>query len=101
MPPSFIARSSRSNSGFSTAVPNHHQRTMILLSAGGLANSCHSAARFEGAPLCPCSHRPAAAKRTEGKKKDTRIAFMLVARKRSRVVLFGSDTAVLEWQTEV
>src|SRR5271168_1298343 len=36
MPSAFICWSSRRISGFSTAVPNHHQRTMGFASAGGL-----------------------------------------------------------------
>jgi hypothetical protein len=35
MPASFMARSSRSSSGLSTAGPNHHQRIMIRLVSGG------------------------------------------------------------------
>src|ERR1700679_189067 len=36
MPSAFICWSSWRISGFSTAVPNHHQRTMGFASAGGL-----------------------------------------------------------------
>src|SRR5580658_10218708 len=39
MPSAFICWSSRRISDFSTAVPNHHQRTMGLESAGGLLKS--------------------------------------------------------------
>src|SRR5689334_20845797 len=38
MPPSFMVRSSRSNSGFVTADPNHHHRIMMRASLGGCSN---------------------------------------------------------------
>src|SRR5258708_40348572 len=37
MPPSFMARNSRSSSGFETAAPNHHQRIMMRASSGGFS----------------------------------------------------------------
>src|SRR5579864_4424255 len=38
MPSAFICSSSRCNSGFVTAGPNHHHRIMIRQSAGGFTN---------------------------------------------------------------
>src|SRR5262249_46176720 len=52
MPPSFIARISRSSSGFVTAGPNHHQRIMMRASSGGFAKDrCSSSIGAAGTRL--------------------------------------------------
>src|SRR5271170_2770361 len=45
MPSAFICWSSRRISGFCTAMPNHHQRTMGFALSGGFAKACFSCAR--------------------------------------------------------
>ena len=51
MPPCFISRISRSNSGFVTAGPYHHHRTIMRASSGGFWNPrCNSAMLTGSAP---------------------------------------------------
>src|SRR5690349_9369630 len=51
MPPSFMVRSSRSNSDFVTADPNHHQRIMMRASLGGCSNVLRTAATWATATV--------------------------------------------------
>src|ERR1700733_1834496 len=46
MPSAFICSSSRCNSGFVTAGPNHHHRIMIRQSSGGFKNDFSRSASF-------------------------------------------------------